>query len=60
MENKWALQTLKDMTSAFPNKIFEDTAELSAKILNNDRKGKARKADEVANMQNLLQLAEYI
>ncbi len=41
MGDKWGLQAWKDMTSSSPNKVFSNTAENSAKILNQNRKRKA-------------------
>ena len=41
MGDKWGLQAWKDMTSSSLNKVFSNTAEHSAKIINKNRKRKA-------------------
>ena len=41
MGDKWGLQAWKDMTSSSPNKVFSNTAEHPAKIINKNRKRKA-------------------
>ena len=41
MGDKWGLQAWKYMTSSSPNKVFSNTAEHCAKIINKNRKRKA-------------------
>ena len=41
MGDKWGLQAWKDVTSSLPNKVFSNTAEHSAKIINKNKKRKA-------------------